>query len=104
VVRERPAGRRSPAIGDRLEILRPITKQHCAIEFRVAADVIVVPRIERLPGAVEPGLLRPENAALENGPRVARFFAVLQPLAALYDENPGAGRRKPRRKRRPTHS
>jgi len=57
-----------------------------------------------LSGAVEPGFLRPENAALENRAGVARLGAVAQAGAALEDENPSPGRREAGGAGRATHT
>src|SRR5215469_8958454 len=104
VIAEWPTRCRTFAIGDRLKILRAIPDQDRAVELRVTPDIIVVARVEGASCAVEPGLLRPENAALKDGARVARVGAVAKPLAAFKDENsrPGAG--ESGRASRPSHA
>jgi len=78
---------------DRLKVLRAISKEDSAIEFRIATDVVIVARIEALSGAVEPRLQRPEDAALKDRTGVARIGAVAKASAALEDEYPSPGRR-----------
>src|SRR5215472_13018287 len=103
-VAERPTRCRPFAIGDRLKILRAIPDQDRAVELRIAADVIVVARVEGASRAVEPGLLRPEHAALKDGARVARGGAVAKPFAAFKDENSGPGAGESGRTCRPSHA
>ena len=95
VIVERPAGGRAFGVLNRSEILRAVADQHRAIHLGVAADVIVIAGIERLAGGVEPGLLRPEHAALVDRPIVAGFRPVEQPLAALEDDDAGPRRGEP---------
>ncbi len=101
VVIERPARRRAVGILDRAEVLRAIADQHRAVELGVAADIIVVAGIERLARAVDPGLLRAEDAALEDRARVARLRRVEQDVRRAR----GSGFRRPtaraRRRRSP---
>jgi hypothetical protein len=68
---------------DRLKVLRAISKEDGAIEFRIATDVVIVARIEALSGAVEPRLQRPEDAALKDRTGVARIGAVAKASAAF---------------------
>ena len=89
---------------DRLKVLRAISKEDSAIEFRIATDVVIVARIEALSGAVEPRLQRPEDAALKDRTGVARIGAVAKAGAALEDENPSPGRREAGGAGRPTHT
>src|SRR5260370_13306092 len=77
------------------EIPLPVTDQHCPVEFRIAADIVIIAGIERLPCAVDPGLLGPEGAIDENRPRVAGRWTVHELLAALQDRDPGAPARPP---------
>ena len=69
----------------RLEILAAEADQHGAVEFRIAADIVVIAGIEGAPAGVVPDLLRPEDPLLEDGAGVAACRAVGQPLAALQD-------------------
>ena len=85
VVAEQPARRRSFAVRDRGKVFSAIADQYRAVELGVAANVVVVAGIEGLPCPVEPGLLRPENTALEDRSSVARRLAVPKALAALQN-------------------
>ena len=69
------------------KILFAVAEQHRAVEFRVAADDVVIPRVEGLAVLVEPGLFRPEMAALEDGARIAGLGRVQQALALLENDD-----------------
>ena len=78
----------------RREISFAVADQHGAIEFRVAADVIVVPWIKAAAVRVKPSLDRSKDTALEDRPRVSRRGMRAEMGATLknHDARAAAGK------------
>ena len=91
VIGDRPAGCRSAKMPDRSEVLGAVAEQHRAVELGVAADIVVVARVERLALGRHPALLGAEVAAAEDRRVVPRLGAVGEPLAPLEDHDPPPG-------------
>ena len=79
------------------EISFAVADQHGAIEFRVAADVIVGPWIEAAAVLVKPGLSRSKDTALEDRPRVTRrgMRAEMEATLKNRDARAAAGKARP---------
>jgi hypothetical protein len=71
-ISKRPRWRNAIPVFKRGEISFAVADQHGAIEFRVAADVIVVTWIKAAAVRVKPSLDRSKDTALEDRPRVTR--------------------------------
>ena len=84
---KRPCGRNAIPVFKRREIPLAIADQHGAIEFRVAADVIVVPWIKAATVRVKPGLDRSKHTALEDRPRVTRRGMRAEMAATLKNRD-----------------
>src|ERR1700719_4057309 len=69
---KRPRWRNAIPVFERREVAFAVADQHGAIEFRVAAYVVVVPWIKAVAVRVKPSLDRTKDPALEDRPRVAR--------------------------------
>src|ERR1700712_4616632 len=73
LVGERPGRRNAVEMLHLLEILAPVTNEDRAVEFRIAADIVVVARIEAGTALFVPGLPRAKVAALEDRSLIAVF-------------------------------
>ncbi|ACP27040.1 needs to be deleted [Sinorhizobium fredii NGR234] len=89
LVGKRPGGRDAFEVAHLLEVLAAVAGEHRAVEFRVAADIVVVAGVEAGAARLVPGLLRPEMAALEDRPLVAVDRQVLDVVTRLEDEDFG---------------
>ncbi len=85
VVTDRPARRRSAQMAQGGEIFAAIAQQHGPIEFRIAADIVVVAGIEGLAVAIQPLLLRPEMrlAEMASASRSAEEGVSLSPFSTI---------------------
>ncbi len=70
-----------------LKIFAPIAHQHCAIEFGIAADIVIISGIERRAVRLIPEFFRAKETTLENGAWVAVFRPVSKPLTSLQNQN-----------------
>src|ERR1700739_1980106 len=82
-IAKRPCRRNAIPVFKRREISFAVADQHGAIEFRVAANVVVVPWIKAAAVRVKPGLGRPKDTALEDRPRVTRCGMCAEMAATL---------------------
>ncbi len=73
------------------EILLAVADQHRAVEFRIAADIVVVAGVEGCTAGLAPHLLRPDSGRRLKMARVSRVSRRRrQLLAALQDQDRGA--------------
>ena len=99
VVGDRPRRRDPVVVADLAEVLGAQPVEGCAVELRRAADEVVDLRLERRPAAVVPRVLRDVAVVDEHVLcEPVRGFAR-QPVAALEQEDPLAGRSKLARQR-----
>lgn len=89
VIGKGPCGRHAFQMRKLFKILTPIADQHRAVEFGIAADIVIIAGIERRTTGLVPQLLRTKEPALENGARVTVFRPVSQARARLQNENVG---------------
>ena len=78
---------------DRLEILSAVAWHHGAEELRVAADIVVDDRVERVAVLVIPCFVSHIVDVAIDSLRIERLRAGLQRLTALDDKHLGAGGR-----------
>src|SRR5580700_1828854 len=70
-IRKRPRGRNAIPVFERREVAFAVADQHGAIEFWVAAYVVVVPGIKAVAVRVKPSFDRTKDTALKDRPRAA---------------------------------
>ena len=68
VVGDQPSRRGAAEVPEGAEILSTVADQHRAVEFRVAADIVIVARVERRSIGREPGFVRTEVTARNIAP------------------------------------
>src|SRR5215831_14858647 len=81
------------------KVLLPETEESRAVEFRVAADVVVRVRVELFPVFVAPDFLRLILAVHVNGPGAPVLLLARHEVPTLEDQDP-----LPRRGERPEQS
>ena len=86
-ISKRPRWRNAIPEFKRRKISFAVADQHGAIEFRVAADVIVVPWIKAAAARVKPSLDRSKDTALEDRPRVTRRGMGAEMAATLKNRD-----------------
>src|SRR5580704_3463421 len=93
-IRKRPCGRNAIPVFERREVAFAVADQHGAIEFWVAAYVVVVPGIKAVAVRIKPSLGRTKDTALKDRPRVARrrMRAEMEVTLKNRDARAAAGR------------
>lgn len=71
---------------DDVEIFFAIPRQDGAVEFRIAADIVIVAGVEALAVRLEPGFFRPEMSTLEDGALVAVDGKISDVIAGFEDQ------------------
>src|SRR6516162_3173482 len=94
-IADRPGGRDPPVVPDLAEILLAQAEQRGAVEFGVAADVIMDAGMESPAVLAVPGLLRLVFRLDEDGGRVPVVSLAWQEIAALEQQDALASRREP---------
>src|SRR5499427_8975082 len=94
-IADRPCGRDPAMVPDLAEILLAQAEQRGAVEFGVAADVIMDAGMESPAVLAVPGLLRLVFRLHEDGGRVPVVPLAWQEIAALEQQDAPAGRREP---------
>ena len=87
VIGDRPRRRDAAEMLHLGKVFLAVADEHRAVEFRVAADIIIIAGVEEPAAGLAPHLLRAEMAAPEDGGGVARLGRGLKPLAAFEDED-----------------
>jgi hypothetical protein len=95
IISKRPRRRNAIPVFKRREILFAVADQHGAIEFRVAADVIVVPWTKAAAVLIKPGLVRSKDTALEDRSGVTRRGMRAEMGATLKNRDARAAAGKP---------
>jgi hypothetical protein len=85
---KRPRGGNAIPVCKSREIAFAVADQHGAIEFRVAADVIVVHRIEAAALRVTPSLDRSKDTALGRSPARRGMRAEMEPRSRTAKRAP----------------
>ena len=92
IVTDGPGRRKAVFVLEFAEVALAQAEQGGAVDFRVAADIVVQAGVERLAGAAEPGLLRLIGAVDEDGLGVPVGAGARQVVAALEHQDALAGR------------
>src|SRR6185503_12116210 len=95
VVADRPRRRDSAVMLQDAEILPAKAEERCAIEFRVAANIVVSVRMERLAFLVVPVFFGLVLAFEVDHRRIPVCFLARNKVAALQNQNPFSRRGKP---------
>ena len=104
LIGQRPAGGCPLQMAQGSEIFAAVAQQHGPVEFRIAADIVVIAGVEGPTLSVQPGFRRAEMATLENGAVIAVCGRGAQMIAPLQDQDAPSGGGKGCRQRRPAHA
>ena len=104
LIGQRPAGGCALQMAQGSEIFAAVAQQHGPVEFRIAADIVVIAGVEGPTLSVQPGFRRAEMATLEDGAVIAVCGRGAQMIAPLQDQDAPSGGGKGCRQRRPAHA